>query len=178
MFVVFAATMLVNGAHELARLYPLRLVEVRFPAQPLAWFTALSVLILLVAALVLRILEAQVRKAGTIRISYTLGCFAGVVGLIALALAQDPVSGALAVVLVAATADPIARTVSTIWVNQHANSGVRATMHSFLAQSEYLGEILCGAAISAIAASAGTSMALLFCAGLFAGAMLLARWAF
>jgi hypothetical protein len=155
------------------RLYPLRLVEIGFPAEPLAWFTGLNVLVLLVGAVVLRLVEARVHDVRAGRSAYVLGCLAGTAGLVVLSLAPDPVSGAAAVVLVAGTTDPIARTISTIWANERAEREVRATVHSFLAQSEYVGEILCGAVLVAIAATAGMSAALLSCAGLFAVTALL-----
>jgi MFS family permease len=172
--VVFAATVLVNGAHQSGRLYQLRLIEVGWPAEPLVWFAGLSVIILLVGAVSLRLVEARVHDARVSRLTYTLGCVAGAVGLVGLAIAPEPVTAA-SVVLVAGTADPIVRTVSTIWVNQNASSNVRATMHSFLSQTEYLGAILGGVAITAIAATVGTSIALLFCAGLFAATTSLVR---
>jgi MFS family permease len=174
---VFAVTVLVNGAHEFARLYPLRLIDVGFPAEPLVWFTALNVLILLVGVVVLRIVEVRVHDGHAGRHAYVLGCLAGTVGVVALAVAPEPVSAAAAVVLAAGTADPVARTIATIWVNQQAGDEVRATVHSFLAQAEYVGEILCGVVIVGIAAAAGMTAALLFCAGLFAVTAALARQA-
>jgi MFS family permease len=175
LMVVFAATVLVNGAHEFGRLYPLRLVEIGFPAEPLFWFTGLNVLVLLVGALVLRLVEARVHEVRVGRSAYVLGCLAGAAGLVVLAGAPEPVSGAAAVVMVAGTTDPVFRTIGTIWVNERAEREVRATVHSFLAQAEYVGEILCGAALAVAAAAAGTTAALLFCAGLFATSALLVR---
>jgi MFS family permease len=174
LLVVFAATVLVNVAHQSGRLHQLRLVEVGFPAEPLVWFAGLSVTILLVGAAALRVVETRVHPARTTPLTYALGCASGAIGLGGLAIAPGPVTAATAV-LVTGTADPIARTVSTIWVNQNATSNVRATMHSFLSQTEYLGAILGGAAITVIAAAGGTAAALLFCAGLFATTTLLAR---
>jgi MFS family permease len=145
--VVLLATLLINGAHEYARLYQLRLIEVGFPARPLAWFTALSVLILLLGAVVLRVVERRVRNLATGRRFYVAGGAVAALALAVFALAPDPTTVTVAVVVVAATADPIARTLSAMWVNENVNSHVRATMHSVLAQSEYVGEILCGAAI-------------------------------
>jgi hypothetical protein len=43
-------------------------------------------------------------------------------------------------------------------------------VHSLLAQAEYAGEIVLGAAVAAVAGSAGPGPALLTCAALFAAA--------
>jgi hypothetical protein len=45
---------------------------------------------------------------------------------------------------------------------------IRATTHSFLAQVEYLGEIVCGLTIAAIARLTSLPLALVGCAALFA----------
>ena len=66
------------------------------------------------------------------------------------------------------------RTVSVIWVNRRATSDVRATVQSFLAQAEYLGEISLGFGLGVLAqaTSIGVAMlgscALVACAGLLA----------
>lgn len=172
---VLAATVLINGAQEFARLYQLRLVDAGFPARPLVWFAGLSVLILLVGAVVLRVVERRVVDLPTGRAVYVIGGAVAALGLCAFALAADPVTATVAVVAVSATAEPIARTLSAIWVNENASSQVRATMHSVLAQAEYTGEILCGAAITAVAAASEMTPALLLCAVLFAASALVAR---
>jgi TctA family transporter len=77
------------------------------------------------------------------------------------------------VLLVAGIALPLTRTLSTIWVNRQTSGDVRATVHSFLAQAEYVGEIVCGLAIAVIARFAGLSPALVTCAALFAITILL-----
>jgi hypothetical protein len=50
---------------------------------------------------------------------------------------------------------PLTRTIATIWLNRQTTGNVRATVHSLLAEAEYLGEILCGVAIAAVAQLAG-----------------------
>jgi ribosomal protein S18 acetylase RimI-like enzyme len=70
---------------------------------------------------------------------------------------------------------PLTRTVGRIWVNQETSSDVRATVHSFLAQAEYAGEIVCGIAIATVAQVAGLSVALLTGGVLFALAALLVQ---
>ena len=44
---------------------------------------------------------------------------------------------------------------------------MKATVHSFLAQSEYLGELVCCLLLSLLARSAGIGYAIAGCAGLF-----------
>ena len=55
-----------------------------------------------------------------------------------------------------------------IMVNSRTTDNVRATVHSFLAQAEYLGEITCGATIGILAQIANLPLALTGCAALLA----------
>jgi MFS family permease len=166
---MFAATFLVNGAWvAFGRLHPRRLVDIGLPSDPVAWYTALGVLTLLVGAAALRVVESRIDAARTALHGYVIACGAGVVGAIGLAGAPEEVSGSAAVLLVAGIAMPLTRTLATIWVNRQTSADVRATVHSFLAQAEYVGEIVCGLAIAAIARLAGLSPALVICAALFA----------
>ncbi|GAB3403993.1 MFS transporter [Flindersiella endophytica] len=181
LLLVFAATVVAHGALDSGRLYQLRLIDVGFPAEPLVWFTALNVLMLGLGAVTLKLVEARVHHLPVARVGWWSGagwavaCVAGALGVTVLALTPSPILGAAAVVLVASTVDPMTRTISTIWVNQQSSNEVRATVHSFLAQAEYLGEIACGALIAVVAVAAGVPAALL-CAGvLFAVTGLLAR---
>jgi MFS family permease len=166
--VVLAATMLVNGASDAGRLQARRLVDLGFPSQPLAWFAALGVLTLLGGAIALRAVESRIDDAGTARRGYVLACAAGAAGLVVLAGAPEKVGGAAGVVLFAGLAMPLTRTLATIWVNRETTGDVRATVHSFLAQAEYVGEILCGVGVAVVARLAGVSAALVGCAALFA----------
>jgi hypothetical protein len=166
---VFAATFLVNGATDAAgRMFPQRLFSIGFPAEPLVWFTGLNVLALLVGVVALRLVEARVNGEPTARRGYVLACVAGVAGVVGVAVTPEHLSGGAAVLLVWGVAVPLTRTIGTIWVNQRTtDDDVRATVHSFLAQAEYAGEITCGAAVAATAAAAGPSYALVACAALF-----------
>jgi MFS family permease len=167
--VVFAATFLVNGAADASgRLQARRLVDLGLPSDPVAWFAGLGVLTLLVAAVALRVVERRVDGVGAAARGYVVACVAGAVGLVGLAGAPEEVSGSAAVLLVAGIALPLTRTLGTIWVNRQTSGDVRATVHSFLAQAEYAGEIVCGLAIAAVARVAGLSPALVACAALFA----------
>lgn len=175
LLLVFAATVLAHGALDSGRLYQLRLIDIGFPASPLVWFTALNVVTLAFGALALKLVEARVHDLPMGRRTYLLSCLAGAIGVAALALVPSPLAGAAAVVLVGCTVDPMTRTISTIWVNAQSTADVRATVHSFLAQAEYAGEIACGAVIAVVAAQAGMSAALLCAGALFVVTGLLAR---
>jgi MFS family permease len=165
---IFAATFLVNGAAMSGRLHERRLVDIGLPSDPVAWFTVLGVLTLLVGAAALRVVEPHVDGARAAQRGYVVGCAAGAVGLIALAGAPEEVSGSAALLLVTGIAMPLTRTLGTIWVNRQTSADVRATVHSFLAQAEYVGEIACGLAIAVLARFAGLSPALVACGALFA----------
>ncbi len=52
------------------------------------------------------------------------------------------------------------RLVGTIWVNRRTASDVRATVHSFLAQAEYLGEIIVGFSLALLARATTVTVAL------------------
>lgn len=174
---VFAATLLVNGAAEgFGRLYPRHLVELGLSAkpEPIVWLTARGVVTLAVGALALRVVEARVDGVAVAPRAYAAACFVGALGLAVLAHAPDEVTGMAGVLLVAGIAEPVTPTVSVIWVNRRATSDVRATVQSFLAQAEYVGEISFGFALGVLAqaTSIGLAMtgscALVICAGLLA----------
>ncbi|HKX73052.1 MAG TPA: MFS transporter [Candidatus Saccharimonadales bacterium] len=177
---VFAATFLVNGAADAyVRLFPKQLVDIGIPPglEPVAWLTSLSIAALLVGAFALRVVEARVHGADVARIDYAFACLAGVVGLIIFSFAPNALIGVAGVLLVSGIALPLTRTLAAIMVNSRTIDKVRATVHSFLAQAEYLGEILCGAAIGILANLAELSVTLTACAGLLAvTAILMWRW--
>jgi MFS transporter, DHA3 family, tetracycline resistance protein len=173
--VLFAATFLVNGVTGIfGRLYPLRLVDIGLTTDPVGWLTALGVLTFLAGAVALRIVQPHIDGARTVRRGYLIACGVGAVGVIGLAGAPEEISGSAAVLL-AAGALPLTRTFGTIWVNRQTSSDVRATVHSLLAQAEYLGAIGCGLAIAATAGFAGLPLALVTCAALLAITILLVR---
>lgn len=171
---VLAATFLINGAAEAyGRLYPKRLLGLGFPVQPdpIVWFTGLGIVAFAVGALALRIVEARIDGVGVARRVYAAACFIGALGLIALACAPGYIIGSAGVLLVGGVALTVTRAVGAIWVNRRTTSDVRATMQSFLAQVEYVGEILCGVALGALAqfttitVAFACSSALIACAG-------------
>jgi MFS family permease len=165
---MFAATFLVNGAAAFGRLQPRRLVDIGLPTDPVVWFTALGVLTLLVGAAAFRVVERQIDDVPTVLRGYVIACAFGAVGAVGLAGAPEEVTASAAVLLVTGIAMPLTRTLGTIWVNRQTGSEVRATVHSFLAQAEYLGAIVCGLSIAAMAGFAGLPAALVACGGLFA----------
>jgi MFS family permease len=171
---VFAATLLVNGAAEaFGRLFPKRLVELGFPEKPdpIVWLTALGLVTLAVGAVALRIVEARIDGVGVARRLYAAACFLGALGTIVLAQAPDDLTGMAGVLLMGGIALPVTRCVSIVWVNRRATSDVRATVQSFLAQAEYLGEIFLGVTLgilaqaTSIAVALTGSCALIACAG-------------
>jgi MFS transporter, DHA3 family, tetracycline resistance protein len=147
---------------------PRRLVDLGLPTDPVAWFTVLGLLTVLVGAAAFRVVEPHVDTVGAAVRGYAVACAAGAVGLVVLAGAPEEVSASAAVLLVAGITVPLTRTLGTIVVNQQAFGEVRATVHSFLAQAEYLGVIACGLFVAAVARLAGLTPALLTCAALFA----------
>ena len=71
--IVLVATVLVNGAAEVfGRLYTKRLVALGWPDRPdpIVWYTALGLLVLLVGVVVLRIVEARIDEVGVAQRSY------------------------------------------------------------------------------------------------------------
>jgi MFS transporter, DHA3 family, tetracycline resistance protein len=171
---MFAATFLVNGAAvAFGRLQALRLVDIGLPWDPVAWFTVLGVLTLLLGAAALRAVQSRIADVRTGLRCYVIACAVGAFGAVGLAGAPEEVSGSAAVLLVMGIALPLTRTIGTIWVNRQTSGDVRATVHSLLAQAEYLGEIVCGFGIAAVALLAGMSVALATSGALFAITVLL-----
>lgn len=176
---VFAATLLVNGAAEaFDRLFPKRLVELGLPEapDPIVWLTALGLATLAMSGLALRIVETRIGGADAARHFYAAACFIGVLGLIVIAQAPDASTGMAGVLLVGGIAWTVTRSASVIWVNRRVTSDVRATVQSFLAQAEYAGEISLGIALGIIAQATSITVAMLGSCALVASAgVLVAR---
>ncbi|MEV6286874.1 MFS transporter [Kribbella sp. NPDC051770] len=167
---IFLATFLVNGATDAAgRLAPKQLLDLGLPIRldPIVWFTGLGFLALVLGALTLRIAGRRLDGEHA-RHSYGVAAVVGTAGALGLAVAPNAATGAAALILVSGIAVPLTRVISTIWVNARTTSGVRATTHSFLAQAEYLGEVVCGLLITLVAHVAGLPAALAGGAALFA----------
>ncbi len=168
---LFAATFLVNGSAEIfGRLRAKQLVELGFPASPdpIVWYTALGIAALLVGVVAVRMIESHISGVGIARRSFAAACLLGAFGIGVLAFAPDPITASIGVLLVSGVSLTLARVIGSIWLNRQVPSEVRATVHSFLAQAEYLGEIVCGFALAIVAASAGIPAALLGGVGLMA----------
>lgn len=160
---LFAATLLVNGGAEgFGRLYAKRLVDLGFPSNPdpIVWYTALGIAALLVSVVAVRAVESRIDGLGMARSIYGSACLVGAAGIALLALAPDPYSASVAVLIVSGVSLSVARITGSIWLNRQVPSEVRATVHSFLAQAEYLGEIICGFGLALVARGAGTPGAL------------------
>ena len=67
-----------------------------------------------------------------------------------------------------ALADSRRRWRAGIWVNRRTTSGVRATVHSLLAFSEHVGEIVFGGALAVVAATGGLTASIVGAAALLA----------
>ena len=165
---MFAATMLVNGAAMTTWLFPRQLVDLGFPHDLVLWYTALGVLASAAGVVGLRIVEARIDGARAARASHTLACLLGTLGLVLLATAPDALAGGLGVLLVSGIGDNVARAVSVVWVNRRTPGPVRATVHSFLSQAETLGEVVGGSTLAALAQAAGIAATLFTSAALLA----------
>jgi predicted MFS family arabinose efflux permease len=160
-FVAMTATMIINGAAIAAWVFPKQLVNLRFPNDPILWWTAIEILSFAVGVASLYIVEPRIDGAVTLRQTYSIACFIGVLGIVVLAYASDVLIGAVGVVLAAGVGFNVTRPVSVIWVNRRAESSVRATVQSCLSQTESIGEILGGLALSVLGSSGGIRTALL-----------------
>jgi MFS family permease len=167
-WLVFAATLLINAASMTSRLFPLQLISLGFPGNTVLWYTALGIVASVVGMIALRLVEARIEGAGAARRGYALACLVGVAGLVLLALAPSALIGCGGVLLVSGIAYNVTRAVSEIWVNRRTTSDVRATVHSFLSQAESVGEIAGGLALAVLAHAAGGPAALLAAAALIA----------
>jgi MFS family permease len=165
---VLVATMLINGAAQVAWLFPRQLVNLGFPGDPILWYTALGICSSAAGVVALHIVEVRIDGVGVARHMYTLTCFIGVLGLVVLTYAPDAIIGGAGVLLVSGIAFNVTRTVSMIWVNRRTTSDVRATLRSFLDQAESIGEICGGFALAVTAGAAGISIALIASAALIA----------
>lgn len=169
-------TILVNGAADsFGRIYPVRLTELGFPTgnDGTLWFTALGIGALIAGASALLAVERRIHSEPGARGAMIMAAVAGVLSLALLAAAPTLTLAIIAVLIASGVAMPLIRTVTTIWVNRRTTSDVRATVHSFLAQAEYAGEILCTAALAALSGLAGAGGAILLAALLFLASSLI-----
>jgi hypothetical protein len=176
LLVIIVATALLNGGNDvLGRLREVRLVQLRLPVHPdpIVVFAALTLTGVALGAVGLRVVEARVHRVPVARQIYVLSCLLGVVGMLCFAFASSAAVGAAGVLLVSGVTSPVARAVTTISVNRRATSDVRATIHSFVSQSEQAGEIVFGFTLAVVASRASTTIALAGAAVLLAAAAVL-----
>lgn len=173
---VLAATFLLNGGGTaFGSLFPKHLLGLGLPSEPhpVVWFTALRLVMLALAALALRVVEARIDGHPTPRRDYAVACLVGTLGLLLLAAAPEDVTAVVGVLLVGGAAEPVTRALGTVWVNRRATSEVRTTVHSFLSQAEAFGEIVLGSAVAILAGVGGIPLTLAAAGGVFALAGLL-----
>jgi DHA3 family tetracycline resistance protein-like MFS transporter len=155
---------------------PHLLNDITLPAignlQPVVWFgfiRGIGMLLSIVATDVIR-RRVDLSKHGPVARA-GLGLIAGMVaGLLAFAL-----TGSFVIALIAFWGfSALRRTLGplyTAWVNQHAESSVRATIISMSSQIDALGQILGGPLVGAIGLALGIPLSLTICAVVLATAM-------
>jgi hypothetical protein len=168
---LIVVTILVNGAGDsFGRIYPVKLVDVGLPigAQGTLWFTGISITGFIAGVFALRAIENRIQSEAGARNSLVFAGIAGALSLGLFGLAPSLEIAIIALLVANGVAGPIARTVTTIWVNRRTTSDVRATVHSFLAQAEYVGEIATASVLAGLAGIAGSVGAYVLTAALFA----------
>ena len=160
---ILGVTFLVNGADEVfSRLIPKGLMELGLPVapDPVLWLTALGLVTLGLGAIALRLVENRLQGASSLRILYLLACLLGGVGILLFGLAPNHFVGMAGVMVVHGIAWNVVRVVGVIWMNERAESQVRATLQSFLSQAENLGEVSIGFSLGVMAEMTGISSAM------------------
>jgi xanthosine utilization system XapX-like protein len=168
-----------GGSEGFGRLFERRLVLLGMPTDPdpIVWFAAVGLVGVAIGVTTLRFVEARIEGIGVARRVYVAACAVAVTGLLVFAHAPNTASAVAGSLLVSGIGFPTIRAATTIWVNRRTTSDVRATVHSFLSQSENAGEIIFGLALAFIAGATSSAVALTGCAVLLAGAGLVVRGA-
>ncbi|MBA2608008.1 MAG: MFS transporter [Actinobacteria bacterium] len=175
---VLGANLLLHGSEEgFGRLFERRLVVLGIPTEPdpIVWFAAVALVGAAIGATTLRFVEARIEGVNVATRVYVGACIVGVGGLLVFAHAPNAASAVAGSFLVRGIGSPTTRVAATILINRRTTSGVRATVHSFLSQTENAGEVLFGLALAFIAGSTSPTVALTCCAGLLACAGLVVR---
>jgi MFS family permease len=170
LLILVIVTVLVNGAADsFARIYPVNLDALGLPIGPVGttWFTAIALAGYALAAVSLALIGHALHTDRGTRTALTLACLTGMVSLALVGLAPTLPLAVTAVVIATGIAMPLIRTVTTIWVNRRTTSDIRATTHSFLAQAEYAGEILCAATLAGLAGLVVPGITMVLAATLF-----------
>jgi MFS family permease len=158
---VSLATVLFNAAAMVSWLYPKQLITLGFPSDPVLWYAMLGIVSSAIGFVALRVVEARIDGVGSARRFYAVACFIGALGLLVLAAAPVALIGGVGVLFMKGIADSVTRPISVVWVNRRTMTDVRATVHSFLSQTESIGEISGGVALAAVAQATSTAMTLM-----------------
>ncbi|WP_129785852.1 MFS transporter [Promicromonospora panici] len=148
--VLVVVTVLVNGAGDsFARIYPVRLSSLGLPSgtSGTVWFTAISLAGYALAVLALAVAQNRLHDDRGARTALALSCVTGLISFALVGLAPNLTGAIVGVVIANGIAMPLIRTITTIWVNRRTTNDIRATTHSFLAQAEYIGEIVCASSL-------------------------------
>lgn len=173
---VLAANLLLHGGEEgFGRLFERRLLTLGLTTDPdpILWFAAVALVAAALGAATLRLVEAAIDGTHVARRAYVGAGGVGVAGLLVLAHAPDAATGVAGALLMRGVASPTTRVAATILVNRRATAGSRATMHSFLSQTENAGEVVFGLGLAAVAVAGTPTATLTGSAALLAGASLL-----
>ena len=165
--------MTVNAAAMISWVFPKQLIDQGFPSDPVLWYTALGLLTLCVASRAARCRGSHRRRGGG-EAGLRTDVLRGVGGPGGTRPAPT-CHWKRRELLVSGISLDVTRTVSVIWVNRRTPSDIRATMHSFLSQAEWVGEIIGGVALAGLAALSGTLSTILASAALI-GILGSARW--
>jgi MFS family permease len=180
-FVLVIVTVLVNGAGDsFARIYPVRLSSLGLPSgvSGTVWFTVISLVGYALAVLALAVAQNRLHDDRGARTALALSCVTGLISFVLVGLAPNLTGAIVGVVIANGIAMPLIRTITTIWVNRRTTNDIRATTHSFLAQAEYVGEIVCASSLAAVSGAMGSGTTVTLAASLFAvsaGVLVLAR---
>jgi DHA3 family tetracycline resistance protein-like MFS transporter len=155
---------------------PHMLNDITLPAignlQPVVWFGLIRGAGMLLGMGITEVVRRRIdtSKHGPVARTVLILITGMVAGLLAFAL-----TGNFVVALIAFWGfSALRRTLGplyTAWVNQHAESGVRATIISMSSQIDALGQILGGPAVGAIGLALGIPVALTICAVILATAL-------
>jgi DHA3 family tetracycline resistance protein-like MFS transporter len=169
------AVALVSGLSSEAfdRLWTPQLLHVGLPSvaglRPVAWFGLVALVSTLLDVAVIEVVRRHLEHRGerAVAVGTTVLCAGQVAAMAVFALALSPLV-ALAAYWTARSAARTQTPLISGWLNRHLPSEARATLLSFQAQANALGQIVGGPACGLVASAAGLS------AGLGLSAVLLA----
>ncbi|WP_207931333.1 MFS transporter [Streptomyces sp. 8K308] len=169
--VLVIVTVLVNGAGDsFARVYPVQLSGLGLPSgmSGTVWFTAISLAGYAFAVLALAVAQNRLHDDHGARAALALSCATGLISFVLVGLAPNLTYAIVGVVIANGIAMPLIRTITTIWVNRRTANDIRATTHSFMAQAEYVGEIVCASSLAGVSGAMGAGNTVALAASLFA----------